>query len=59
MMTITDECMSCGMCIDQCNHGAISAKGGSYAGCVIDKDKCIECEECLNIDCPADAIKSM
>jgi len=59
MITITEDCMSCGMCIDECPCGAISAKGGSYAGYMIDRDICVECRACLDFDCPADAIKPM
>ena len=50
---ITDECINCGACVDNCPVGAIEPKGSQHA---ID-DKCIQCGSCLGV-CPVDAIKS-
>ena len=59
-MIITDDCAACGMCVEYCPQEAIQTredKGGGYAGYCIDQDLCIDCGNCLNADCPADAIK--
>lgn len=43
-----DNCTACGVCIDTCNHEAISLiedKNGYY-NIVVDKDKCIDCKLC-------------
>ena len=49
--TISDECLSCGACVEVCPVGAIS-EGDIY---VIDTDTCIECGACVDI-CPTGAI---
>lgn len=48
---ITDVCIACGTCIDECPVGAISA-GDIY---VIDAGTCIDCGACAGA-CPTDAI---
>lgn len=48
---ISDSCIACGTCIDECPVEAISA-GDIY---VIDADKCIECGACAGV-CPSEAI---
>ena len=48
---ISDSCVACGTCIDECPVEAISA-GDIY---VIDADKCIECGACAGV-CPSEAI---
>ena len=48
---ISDSCVACGTCIDECPVEAISA-GDIY---VIDPDKCIECGACAGV-CPSEAI---
>ena len=50
---ITDECVSCGSCADECPNEAISEGDGKY---VIDPDKCVDFGTCAD-ECPNDAIK--
>lgn len=49
---ITDECLSCGACADQCPVEAISEGDDKY---VIDQDTCVECGACA-AQCPVSAI---
>jgi len=49
---ITDECISCGRCAEECPVDAISEGKGIY---VIDPDKCTECGACVEV-CPVGAI---
>ena len=57
-MKITDECIACGACEDECLVSAIS-EGDEYF--VIDPDVCVECEghfdepQCVLV-CPVDAV---
>jgi ferredoxin len=54
---ITDDCISCGQCIEFCEQGAIEIKSThGYGQAVIKKEKCIKCGLCLVFDCPGDAI---
>ncbi len=48
---ITDECIACGTCIDECPVEAISA-GDIYK---IDAGTCIDCGSCADA-CPTEAI---
>jgi ferredoxin len=48
---ITDDCIACGTCIDECPVGAIS-EGDIYK---IDPDACTECGTCADV-CPSEAI---
>lgn len=48
---VTDTCISCGACINECPVGAISA--GEIS--VIDPSQCIDCGACQAI-CPVQAI---
>ena len=50
---LEDKCKTCGMCVRNCNVGAISGKVGEVH--VIDSDKCIKCGFCVEV-CPFDAI---
>ena len=49
---ITDACISCGSCADQCPAEAISQGDTQY---VIDPDSCLSCGACAE-QCPMGAI---
>jgi len=49
---ITDECVSCGTCADECPSEAIQEGDDKY---VIDQEKCTECGTCADV-CPTEAI---
>ncbi len=49
---ISDACISCGSCADQCPVQAISEGASHYE---IDPDKCISCGSCAE-QCPMSAI---
>jgi ferredoxin len=49
---ITDECIACGTCIDECPVNAITEGDPIY---VIDADECTDCAACVEV-CPTDAI---
>lgn len=49
---ITDECVSCGTCEDECPSEAISQGDDKY---VIDADACVDCGTCADA-CPNEAI---
>lgn len=48
---ITDDCIACGSCLEECPEEAIS-EGDIY---VIDADKCNDCTTCVEA-CPSEAI---
>ena len=54
---ITEDCIACAACIEECPNKAIS-EGDEY--CVIDPAKCTECvgffntQQCVSV-CPVDA----
>jgi ferredoxin len=48
---ITDACVACGTCIDECPVSAISEGDPYYK---IDPDICTECGTCAGV-CPVDA----
>ena len=50
---ITDTCVSCGSCADQCPVEAISEGDEMY---VIDADICVDCGSCAD-QCPTEAIE--
>ncbi len=49
---ITEECINCGACIDECPEDAIT-EGEEIS--VIDPEKCTDCESCVEV-CPTEAI---
>jgi len=50
--TITDECLACAACVDECPEGAIAEGDPIY---VIDPELCTDCGTCVDA-CPNDAI---
>ena len=48
---ISDECISCAACADECPVSAIAEGDGKYE---IDADACIECGACADV-CPVGA----
>ena len=50
---ITDACVKCGACADQCPVEAISEGEDKY---VIDADVCVSCGACAD-QCPVEAIE--
>ena len=51
---ISDECISCGVCKENCPVDAIAEGDGVY---VIDAEKCIDCGACEG-NCPVSAPKA-
>ncbi|MBQ8697118.1 MAG: 4Fe-4S binding protein [Clostridia bacterium] len=49
---ITDECISCGACADQCPVSAIAEGADKYE---INADECLDCGACAD-QCPVSAI---
>ena len=50
--TITDNCIACGSCKEECPSEAVVADGLKYS---ILPDKCSECATCMET-CPAGAV---
>jgi ferredoxin len=48
---ITDDCVACGACADECPVSAITEGDGKYE---IDADTCIDCGSCADA-CPVGA----
>ena len=48
------KCVSCGVCIDACTHGALSFDGDNFI--IIDREKCAACGECAAV-CPEGALE--
>lgn len=51
---ISDECVSCGSCVEVCPVDAISEGDGKY---VIDAGTCIDCGTCVD-ECAVEAISA-
>ena len=51
---ISDECISCGVCKEDCPEGAISVGDTQYE---IDPEICIDCGVCAGA-CPTEAISA-
>ncbi|MFA4915701.1 MAG: 4Fe-4S binding protein [Syntrophales bacterium] len=49
---ITDDCICCGSCQEECPEEAINEEEDKY---VIDSDSCIDCGICAD-QCPVEAI---
>ena len=49
---ITEECVACGTCLDECPVDAIQEGEEQYS---IDKGKCDDCGKCVEA-CPTEAI---
>lgn len=49
---ISDDCVACGTCIDECPSGAISEGSDKYS---IDPNVCVDCGTCADV-CPSGAI---
>ncbi|HBT47784.1 MAG TPA: ferredoxin [Peptococcaceae bacterium] len=49
---ITEECLACGVCADECPSGAISEGDNIF---VIDPEVCTNCGTCMEV-CPNEAI---
>lgn len=48
---ITDACIACGACVDECPVGAITEGDGKFE---INADECIDCGACAGA-CPVEA----
>lgn len=55
MESITDECISCGICCEVCPKEAITLHRGTTS---VDLDKCILCENC-GVYCPVNAFQEL
>ena len=49
---ITDECVSCGACEDECSANAIKEGDDIF---IIDQETCTGCGTCVDV-CPSEAI---
>jgi len=49
---ITDDCVACGTCVDECPVDAIKEGDPIYE---IDPEACVDCGSCAEV-CPNDAI---
>lgn len=53
MYVITDQCVSCGTCAENCPVEAISEGANHYE---IDQNTCVSCGTCVE-NCPSEAIE--
>ena len=51
---ISDECVACGTCADECLVSAITERDGKYE---INADECVDCGSCEAV-CPTGAISA-
>lgn len=51
---ITEDCINCGSCVEECPANAISEGGDRF---VIDPSLCTDCGSCVEV-CPVEAIKA-
>jgi formate hydrogenlyase subunit 6/NADH:ubiquinone oxidoreductase subunit I len=49
---ITEDCVSCGTCAEECPSDAIDEGADKY---VINQEKCTECGTCKDV-CPTEAV---
>jgi ferredoxin len=49
---ITEECVSCGSCAEECPANAIEEGDGVF---VINQEECTECGTCAEV-CPTEAV---
>ncbi|MDY6854263.1 MAG: 4Fe-4S binding protein [Thermodesulfobacteriota bacterium] len=52
LYSITDDCILCGTCIEECPYNAIEENGNRF---IIKQDECTKCGDCIEI-CPTEAI---
>ncbi len=55
MPKVTDKCIGCGVCVNQCPVNAIKINPETSKA-EIDQEICIKCGKCVTV-CPANAIK--
>ena len=51
---ISNDCIACGACADECPVSCIAQSGDKYE---INKDECIDCGTCASV-CPVEAPKA-
>jgi NAD-dependent dihydropyrimidine dehydrogenase PreA subunit len=51
---ISENCVGCATCVDECPVEAISLDGENIA--VVDESECSDCGECVDV-CPTEAIE--
>ena len=48
-----DECIGCGVCVDECPQEALTVDGV----CTVNADACVDCGSCIDV-CPVEAISA-